>query len=95
MKKYLIISFVILSLSLTLLAYFCLDDNNLIPQGNEVVQKIESFKLEHKRLPTGLSELGIEDWCWGIYELLFRYKRMDFSTERNGGALDSLLKRKK
>ncbi|KAF5061563.1 hypothetical protein DSECCO2_314140 [anaerobic digester metagenome] len=36
-------------------------EHRLIKEGNTLVEKIEVFRTENKRLPTSLDELGIEE----------------------------------
>jgi len=44
--------------------FFCLKDdreNRLINEGNALVEKIETFRVKHNRLPNSLEEIGLEE----------------------------------
>jgi len=58
MKKVVLLLVIVLCIP----AYFFLRgsrDRKLISRGNEIIQRIEAFKSNQKRLPNSLSEVGI------------------------------------
>lgn len=64
MRKYRYI-FVVLGIMLLFVVWFfylrTARENRLMKDGNVLVSEIEQFKVEYKRLPSSLKEIGIEE----------------------------------
>lgn len=45
----------------------------MIKQGEEIIQKVEDYKLLHKKLPNSLSDIGLKELD-GM-DVLYYYKR--------------------
>lgn len=74
MRKKILISLVFLGV--LLLVFFCFRttrEDKLIKEGNILIEKIEVFRAENKKLPNTLSEIGISEKDG--FDVLYYYKR--------------------